>query len=283
MKKLTYLYGPIVLAMLLFAVGNYLINNIFPSLLAVSIPTTFTNGSVLTASQLNSNNTAIYNAFNSHNHDGSDGEPSTLAFTTASASFNASGDITFNGASSSLECDGTTATDLLLDQGNFDVVIGDGTKTTQETLTVRSNTGDAAISLKVNNSGTNAWNMTNANSSSDTLTYAYGGTNKVLMLTDGRIATGGQASTEAIAWEAYSGTTCSPAACTTTVDGSAPGTGTPLAFNCCIHSSSTGKEECGGTSPFFRPKYDAGSDALELEVFSDTQGQAYTCVVFYGS
>lgn len=280
MKKLTYLYGPIVLAMLLFAVGNYLINNIFPSLLAVSIPTTFTNGSVLTASQLNSNNTAIYNAFNSHNHDGSDGEPSTLAFTTASASFNASGDITFNGASSSLECDGTTATDLLLDQANKDVIIGGGDKTTQEELTIRANTGDAALSLRVNNSSSNTWTMSNENSSSDTLTYSYNSSDKVLFLTDGRIAAGGQASTEAIAWEAYSGTTCSPASCTTTVDASAPGTGRPLSFSCCVGSATV--SVCNTSLAV--PKYDDGADALTIDISSATfAGQSYNCIVFYGS
>lgn len=280
MKKLTYLYGPIVLASLLFAAGHYLINNIFPSLFAVSIPTTFTNGSVLTASQLNSNNTAIYNAFNAHNHDGSDGEPSTLAFTTASASFNASGDITFNGASSSLECDGTTATDLLLDQNNKDVVIGDGAKTTQEELTIRSNTGDAALSLRVNNSSSNTWTMSNENSSSDTLTYSYNSSDKILFLTDGRIATGGQASTEAIAWEAYSGTTCSPSPCTTTVDATAPGTGRPLSFQCCVGTSSV--SVCG--SAFAIEHYDDAADDLQIEVSSATfAAQDYNCIVFYGS
>lgn len=299
MRKLQFIVGPMVAGAILSAAAIYVWHNIIPALQAVTVPVTFTDGSVLTAAQLNSNNTSIYNAFNGHNHDGSDGEPSTLAFTSASASFTASGDITFNGATSSLEADGTTATDVFIDQNNKDVTIGDGTDTGEETLTIRAGTGgNAALGLRINNNSANEWKILNDNSG-DHLSFYYGGTRQIDFNLSGGITTGGSATTNSIAWEMYQGTTCtasSAVACNTTVDSTAPGSGVPYAFTCMVNNGGTTSGPCGnnffgtggigGGGSCINCEYDSSSDDLILTVVGDAdcdafKSRSYRCIVHY--
>lgn len=284
MKKWQYFIGSITSGLLLSFFVFKGIQEFYPNALGVSIPVTYSDGNVLTAAQLNSVNNSIFGAFNSHNHDGGDGEPSTLAFGAVSSSPQFNGDITFNGATSSLEVDGTTSTDLLLDQGNFGAVLGGGTSTadisTFRSLLINSNTGDSNIRLQVNNTSSNAWDINVDNSDGDAMELGYNGSPVVQMTTTGGIASGGQSKTHAIAWETYpnvtlpaSGGTC------TVVDSTAPGSGVPLLFTCMVNvtdgasgdwsMSGSSLPDEGGFRDCVYTIYDGAGDDLEVCIEND--------------
>lgn len=258
MKLIKYILGPIVLASLVVVSLSLGLKWLWPDLQAVSIPTTFSNGSVLTAAQLNSNNTSIYNAFNGHNHDGGDGEPSTLGFTSATAT-----SVGFTGGA---------------------VSIGDGTGTsdisTARMLLLNTNTGDPSIRLQCNNTSANAWDISVDNSDSDNLEIAYNGSNQMVLTSSGGLTLSGNSTASAIAWEAYTGTTCGTAPCTTTVDATAAGSGQPLFFGCFVNDGTTAIAAISST--VVQARYDLASDDLEILVTSASfENHTYKCVSFY--
>lgn len=158
MKKLFYFFGPCVFAVLICFVFMGL-NHFMKDVFGVSIVTTYVDGNVLTAAQLNGNNNAIFNAFNAHDHDGGDGESSTLspsAIDTA-LDFTSDGDIEIGSKS------------------------GTATGTSAPGLTIIGDTGDARLSLKVNNSAANTWMLLNDNSDSDFLHIRYNNINKLIV------------------------------------------------------------------------------------------------------
>ncbi len=301
MRRIGFIVAPIVLAVALFAGGSWLGKNIISIVHAVSVPVTYSSGAVLTAAQLNSSNNAIYNSFNAHDHSGGEGEPSTLSFTGNDASFTQSGDITLDASGASLECDGTTATDLLLDQGNYDTFFGDGTASSGTVdVVIRADGGDAALGLKVNNATANEWTIRNDNSDSDHLEFEYNATTGVEFQTDGDINVIGGIATDdqgtPIAWETYSGTTCAytTGSCITDIDTSAPGSGAPLSISCMVQgtidydvvgsrsTSSSGGSRCAVAY------YDVSSDDISFNftgISSCGDGQwseaPYKCIVFY--
>lgn len=281
--KLGFIIGPLVMVVAGLLGLKALRSTVSPDLLAYSVPVTFVDGQTLTAAQLNSVNNTAANAFNGHDHSGADGEGTSLGFSSATNPFTASGDITFNTATSSLECDGTTATDLLLDQGNFGVVIGDGNSTTSEDVIIRAGSGDASLVFRAGNSASTQWELKLDNADSDNLELNYPGvgSTEVGITTGGAIWTDSGLATNAIAWETYSGTTCTPAPCTTSVDTTAPGSGRPLSFSCMVGNTG-GDFDATGLGGDASTSYDSSLDDLELLVSTSTYAsKSYSCVAFY--
>lgn len=306
MRKLSFICGPVVLACILFAVGRYVLLSTIQQADAYTVPVTYVDGQVLTSSQLNTCNDTAANAFNGHDHSGTDGEASTLAFTSNTVSFTEGGDITFNGAASSLECDGTTAVDVLIDQGNFGVIVGSGGSTSEQSITLKSGAAQDASLIFTETGATHSWTLGHLAAGNE-FQLIHGGsteeqfqisgvsTGTVDLVIDGGIATDSLTATP-IAWETYTGTTCAytNGNCTTTVDSSAPGTGAPLSW-CCTISDGTDSftfcsrsQDAGGNVDCAGTYYDTAGDDLELILNGASSctdaaysEQAYKCIVFY--
>ena len=168
MRKLTFITGPIIAGVLLFSFLNNIRDWTFPDLFAVSVPVTFTDGNVLTAAQLNSNNTTIYNAFNGHDHDGSDGEPSTLSCSAIDTAVSFTGVPTFD----------STA-------GGAAASFGPS-----------SGSNDARIDLVVNQASANTWQLFVDNDEADELSFAYNATEIAQMGTTGDLFLSGEIALE---------------------------------------------------------------------------------------
>lgn len=293
MKKLQYLLAPIILGASLYIGASAFWNWLYPTVTAITVPVTFTDGGVLTASQLNSNNTTVYNAFNGHDHDGGDGEPSTLSFTAVDSAA-----VAFTAA-----VNGPGSSELLLDQDNQNVIIGDGTGASEK-LTIISDSGDANLELRVNNATANEWEMRNDNSDSDKLIFRYNAVTAVEMETDGDlmvsddiVATGGIAAdgktgNNLIAWEVYSGTTPTLGS-STTIDANTPGSGAPLAMSCTVNYTSDQWTECNGygedtdgAHECCWVAYDTSLDDTTITIFNNANctnwaSTGYKCIIIY--
>ena len=328
--------GVFVLGFALWSSVNWGLNKMFPNLFAVSVPVTFTDGSVLTAAQLNSVNSTIYNAFNGHDHDGSDGEPSTLSPSAIDTN------MTFTNATGINVGDGTgTATDasavgltinsdtgdarMTMQVGNssstswqflvdnsdsdhfelsynggdvFDVRINGNSQiqgTGANLLVNQTSTGDASLKMQVNDTSANQWQFLVDNDDSDKLELDYAGAKaleiRVNAVADfqsdvnvaGGLSTDGNSS-DKIAWETYTGTTCTPANCQTTVDSTPPSN---IIGGSCSVGDGTTRDFCGGVVG------DAGgaqsfcyltvtSGVLRLDINNAAvDNETYDCVVWY--
>lgn len=116
-------------------------------------PITFVDGAVLTAAQLNTENNTIYNAFNNHNHDGVQGEPTTLnpSIINISSAFrvNSSGILEYGGANTP---GFVSNLGISLAAGVFSVVDAQGDTLSSSNpgyVTVPSTTGGQYVTLKV--------------------------------------------------------------------------------------------------------------------------------------
>lgn len=290
MKKWQYFTAPLAL-IFLTVVSLQSIRNFAPTSWAVSVPVTFTDGQVLTAAQLNSVVTTIYSAFNGHDHDGSDGEPSTISPAAIDTDF----EMTTGAITNIDKLTSTSGTQMTLNEtGDDDVIVGSSSRTGEVLLGIEAAAANAVLRFSAA-SGSNVWDF-EADNSSGNLETQYNSASKVVFTTEGGIATDGQGASNDIAWETYSGTSCSSSttvSCTFDVDTSAPGSGLPLSFSCMVENSASDGQMTGGA--FNSPSssqdcllafYDSSQDDLSVTIGDgvgcDTyKSRSYNCLVFY--
>lgn len=277
MKRWQYFTAPLVL-ILLIATGLHVTKKFYPNSWAVSVPITFSDGQILTAAQLNTTVTTIYSAFNGHDHDGSDGEPSTISPSVIDTDFS----MVTGGITNLDTIDSTSGTDLTINASAQNVIVGGYSHSNETRLGILNSSSNSVLRLDTD-SGSAIWDIQNNHTTND-LEFEYNtSTAEIAFTNEGGIYTNGHSSSD-IAWETYTGTTCSSDPCTTTVDASAPGSGAPISFQCCIagddddyHCNSV---PTGGAA--FNLEYDTSADDLLIVIPSGTlDNHTYNCIVMY--